>query len=101
MNPPAATPAPIRRHSRFVKTPVISDVLTLAVYPRGQWIFLAWNPDKPSRFHSIDSRGNVVAFHYPNAARKFALYCAAGRALPSIHRAKPLSARAKTLLTAP
>lgn len=100
MNPPA-TLAPIRRHTRFVKTPVISDVLTLAVYPRGQWIRLAWNSDRPSRFHSIDSRGNVVAFHYPNAARKFASYCNPGDSLPSVHRAKPLSARAKALLTAP
>lgn len=94
------TPAPIRRHSRFVKTPVISDVLTLAVYKKGQWISLAWNPGKPSRFHSIDSRGNVVAFHYPNAARKFASYCNPGDSLPSINRAAPLSARAKALLTA-
>lgn len=73
-----SNPSPgIRRHTRFVKTPVIHDTLTLAVYPRGQWVKLAWC-DKPSRFHSIDGRGNAVCFHYPDAARKFASYCRAG-----------------------
>lgn len=62
------------RHNRFVKTPVINDVLHLSVYQKGQWIKLAWC-DKPSRFHSISSRGNVIAFHYPKAAIKFANFC--------------------------
>lgn len=90
MNTPGATPAPapIRRHSRFVKTPVIHDVLTLCVYKKGQWVRLAWC-DKPSRFHSISPRGNVVAFHYPAAARQFASYCEPSR----------LAARAKPSLT--
>ena len=95
------TPAPIRRHSRFVPAPLISDVLTLAVYPRGNWIRLAWNSEHLSRFHSIDSRGNVIAFHYPNASRKFASYCNPGDSLPAAHRAKPLSARVKTPLNSP
>lgn len=94
MNPPA-TPAPIRRHTRFVKTPVISDVLTLAVYKKGQWIRLAWC-DKPSRFHSINSRGNVVAFHYPAAARQFASYC--NPEFPGV-RSSRLLARVKAPLT--
>ena len=97
MNSLSSAPA-VRRHSRFVKTPVIHDVLTLCVYQRGQWVKLAWS-DKPSRLHSISARGNVIAFHYPNASRKFASYCNPGGSLPATHRAKPLSAGVKTLLT--
>jgi len=62
-------------HNRFVKTPVITDVLHLQSYRKGQWIRLAW-ADKPSRFHSINPRGNVIAFHYPRAFAGFAAYCA-------------------------
>ena len=97
MNSLSSAPA-VRRHSRFVKTPIISDTLALCVYQRGQWVKLAWC-DKPSRFHSISARGIVTAFHYPNAARRFASYCNPGDSLPAAHRAKPLSAGVKTLLT--
>ena len=70
--------APRIRHSRFVKTPIISDTLHLQAYQRGQWVQLAWC-DKPSRYFGMNERGNVTAFHYPGAAQRFASYCAAGR----------------------
>jgi hypothetical protein len=96
------TPAPaIFRHSRFVKTPVVTDVLQLQTFQRGQWVKLAWC-DKPSRFHSFKTNGrsySVVAFHFPNAAQGFASYCNPGDSLPAAHRAKALPARVKTLLT--
>lgn len=72
-------PAPRVVHHRFVKTPVITDTLTLQTYRCGQWIKLAWC-DKPSRFHSMNSRGNVIAFHYPRAHARFAAYCAPDKA---------------------
>lgn len=68
--------APLR-HTRFVKTPVISDVLHLQTYQRGQWVRLAWC-DKPSRFFGIRTNGgsfNVTAFHYPRAHSQFVSYC--------------------------
>lgn len=99
MNPPAATPAPaIFRHTRFIKTPEITDVLQLQILQRGQWVRLAWC-DKPSRFHSFKTNGrsySVTAFHYPAASRQFASYC--GAELPEVRTAR-LSARTKTLLT--
>ena len=97
MNPPT-TPAPaIFRHTRFVKTPVVTDVLQLQTFQRGQWVKLAWC-DKPSRFHSFKTNGrsySVVAFHYPNAAQGFASYCN-----PKLTEIRPtrLSPRVKTLL---
>jgi hypothetical protein len=65
-------------HRHFVKTPVITDTLQLQAYRRGQWIKLAW-ADRPSRFHSMNARGNVIAFHFPRAFAKFAAYCAPDR----------------------
>lgn len=68
--------APLR-HARFVKTPVISEVLTLQAYRRGQWIKLAWC-DKPSRYYGITVCGssyNVTAFHFPGAHARFVTYC--------------------------
>lgn len=69
--------APALRHSRYVKTPLISDVLHLQTYQRGQWIRLAWC-DRPSRFYGIRALGasfNVTAFHYPRAHGQFVSYC--------------------------
>lgn len=66
------------KHNRFVPTPVITDTLHLQCYQRGQWVQLAWC-DKPSRYFGINERGNVTAFHYPNAAGRFNSYCAASR----------------------
>lgn len=68
----------MKTHSRFVKTPIIHDTLALQIYQRGQWAQFAWC-DKPSRYHGMNERGNVTAFHYPNAAGRFASYCAAGK----------------------
>jgi hypothetical protein len=64
------------RHSKFVKTPLITDVLHLQAYKRGQWIQLAWC-DKPSRFYGMSERGNVTAFHFPKAHSGFISYCSA------------------------
>lgn len=76
-----ATPSPaIFRHTRFVKTPVVTDVLQLQLFQRGQWIKLAWS-DHKSRFHSFKTNGtsySVTAFHYPTASRQFASYCNPG-----------------------
>lgn len=69
--------APLFRHRRFVKTPLIEDVLHLQAYQRGQWVRLAWC-DRPSRFYGFRSTGtsyNVTAFHYPNAHGQFVSYC--------------------------
>jgi hypothetical protein len=69
------SPAPRVVHNRFVKTPVITDTLQLQAYRCGQWVRMSWL-DKPSRFHSMNARGNVIAFHYPRAGVRFAAYCA-------------------------
>lgn len=58
---------------KFTKAPVISDVRQLRGLPKGQWIQLAWC-DRPSRFHHMDDRGNVTAFHFPRAGGKFQSY---------------------------
>lgn len=58
----------------YIKTPTITDVSQLKGLQRGQWIQLAWC-DKPSRFHSMNDRGNVTAFHFPGAHRRFTSYC--------------------------
>lgn len=58
---------------RFIKTPLITDTKQLVGLRKGQWIQLAWC-DKPSRLHSVDTRGHVTAFHFPGAARRFATY---------------------------
>jgi hypothetical protein len=68
------------RHSRFVKTPLISDALHLQAYQRGQWIRLAWC-DAPSRYYGMNERGNVTAFHFPRAHSGFVSYCANDRKL--------------------
>lgn len=82
MNPLAATPAPaIFRHTRFIKTPVITDVLQLQILQRGQWVKLAWCEHK-SRFYGFRVTGrsySVTAFHYPAASQQFASYCAPDR----------------------
>ena len=67
-------PRGILRHSKFVKTPLITDVLHLQAYKRGQWIQLAWS-DKPSRFYGMSASGVVTAFHYPRAVGNFNSYC--------------------------
>ena len=64
----------IFRHSKFVKTPLITDTLHLQAYKRGQWIQLAWC-DKPSRFYGMNERGNVTAFHFPKAHSAFVRFC--------------------------
>jgi len=66
----------IFRHSKFVKTPLIKDVLHLQCYMRGQWVQLAWS-DKPSRFYGMSESGVVTAFHYPRAVSGFNSYCSA------------------------
>lgn len=73
------------KHTRFVKTPIITDTLHLQVYQRGQWIRLAWC-DKPSRFFGISERGTVTAFHYPRAATNFVSYARAGKPRVEIKR---------------
>jgi len=64
------------RHNRFVKTPLIKDVLHLQCYLRGQWVQLAWS-DKPSRYYGMSESGVVTAFHYPRAVSGFNSYCSA------------------------
>jgi len=66
----------IFRHSKFVKTPLITDVLHLQAYKRGQWVQLAWS-DKPSRYYGMSESGVVTAFHYPRAVSGFNSYCSA------------------------
>ena len=63
------------KHSRFVKTPLITDTLHLQCYVRGQWVQLAWC-DKPSRYYGSNGR-IVTAFHYPKGVTGFNSYCAA------------------------
>lgn len=58
---------------RYIKTPLITDTAQLRSLQCGQWIQLAWC-DRPSRFSRMDERGNVTAFHFPGAARRFASY---------------------------
>ena len=62
------------KHSRFVKTPLITDTLALQIYQRGQWVQLAWC-QKPSRYYGSNGR-SVVAFHYPRAVSGFNNFCA-------------------------
>ena len=63
------------KHFKFVKTPLITDVLHLQAYKRGQWVQFAWS-DKPSRFFGMNERGNVVtAFHFPKAHSAFVRFC--------------------------
>lgn len=77
MSNPASLPRV--HHTRFVKTPVITDTLHLQSYQRGQWVVLAWCAPHKSRYYGMNPRGNVTAFHYPRAAARFAEYCGAGR----------------------
>ena len=76
MSFPSSLPAPRVKHTRFVKTPLITDTLHLQAYQTGQWIELAWGGGRKSRFHSMNARGNVIAFHYPRANVQFSAYCA-------------------------
>lgn len=65
----------MHRHKRFVRTPVIHDVLHLQCYQRGQWVQLAWS-DRPSRYWGTNPGASqtVIAFHYPTAHRQFCQY---------------------------
>lgn len=69
----------MRKHTRYVPTPVITDTLHLQLYQRGQWVRLAWC-DHPSRLHSVNERGNVTAFHFPGAGSRFNAYVRAQKA---------------------
>jgi len=63
------------KHTRYVKTPIITDTLHLQCYMRGQWVRFAWC-NKPSRYYGSNGR-NITAFHYPRAVTGFNSYCAA------------------------
>ena len=62
-------------HNRFVKTPLITDTLQLQAYRKGQWVELSWLSPHKSRYHGMNERGNVIAFHYPRAGVQFNAYC--------------------------
>lgn len=61
------------KYTKYVPTPIIRDTAELLKYKKGQWVRLAGSTN-PSRFHSVNKNGIVLAFHYPNAGKRFNTY---------------------------